>query len=242
MARSSSLDQSLHPSRAVSIPRSSVQDYPGPNEVPSPQISGNFLQGGANEDVSPLASSTVDRGTSEDGGYFPKVSNEYADRNSVLPGAPTTEPSTSDEYHASESLPMLPQPPNDTGTHQPSLSHTFPNHPGQESDYARPYSSHHNVSMPQIPTDPAEPKPPPNFVSHTPHQHPQATPPLQAPQRQPAFQYTSQHVIQKPYSTDEESIIKAQKHARWAISALNFEDVTTAVKELKGALESLGAG
>jgi vacuolar protein sorting-associated protein VTA1 len=33
----------------------------------------------------------------------------------------------------------------------------------------------------------------------------------------------------------------SQKHARWAISALNFEDVNTAVKELKFALEALGA-
>lgn len=43
------------------------------------------------------------------------------------------------------------------------------------------------------------------------------------------------------YVADEEAIMKAQKHARWAISALNFEDVKTAVKELRGALESLGA-
>jgi vacuolar protein sorting-associated protein VTA1 len=34
----------------------------------------------------------------------------------------------------------------------------------------------------------------------------------------------------------------AQKHARWAISALNFEDVNTAVKELRLALQNLGAG
>ena len=36
-------------------------------------------------------------------------------------------------------------------------------------------------------------------------------------------------------------MMKAQKHARWAISALNFEDVSTAIRELRGALESLGA-
>ncbi|KAI9883688.1 MAG: hypothetical protein M1823_004546 [Watsoniomyces obsoletus] len=41
------------------------------------------------------------------------------------------------------------------------------------------------------------------------------------------------------YATDEEAIMKATKHAKWAISALNFEDVTTAVRELKIALESL---
>jgi vacuolar protein sorting-associated protein VTA1 len=33
----------------------------------------------------------------------------------------------------------------------------------------------------------------------------------------------------------------AAKHAKWAISALNFEDVDTAVKQLRLALETLGA-
>ncbi|KAF1980653.1 DUF605-domain-containing protein [Aulographum hederae CBS 113979] len=41
--------------------------------------------------------------------------------------------------------------------------------------------------------------------------------------------------------TDDDSVAAAEKHARWAISALNFEDVETAVKELKGALRALGA-
>lgn len=43
------------------------------------------------------------------------------------------------------------------------------------------------------------------------------------------------------YRTDDESVALAQKHAKWAISALNFEDVNTAVKELRLALNSLGA-
>lgn len=43
------------------------------------------------------------------------------------------------------------------------------------------------------------------------------------------------------YKTDDDSIMAAQKHAKWAISALNFEDVNTAVKELRIALNSLGA-
>ena len=36
-------------------------------------------------------------------------------------------------------------------------------------------------------------------------------------------------------------MVGAQKHAKWAISALNFEDVPTAVRELRKALELLGA-
>ncbi|KAK3671260.1 hypothetical protein LTR78_008895 [Recurvomyces mirabilis] len=43
------------------------------------------------------------------------------------------------------------------------------------------------------------------------------------------------------YNTDDEAVLVAQKHAKWAISALNFEDVETAVKELRIALGALGA-
>lgn len=43
------------------------------------------------------------------------------------------------------------------------------------------------------------------------------------------------------YIADDDAIMAAQKHAKWAISALNFEDIETAVKELKIALHSLGA-
>ena len=43
------------------------------------------------------------------------------------------------------------------------------------------------------------------------------------------------------YQTDDAAISDAQKHAKWAVSALNFEDVDTAVKELKIALNALGA-
>jgi len=44
-----------------------------------------------------------------------------------------------------------------------------------------------------------------------------------------------------PANVDEAAIAAAQKHAKWAISALNFEDVGTAVRELRKALEQLGA-
>lgn len=43
------------------------------------------------------------------------------------------------------------------------------------------------------------------------------------------------------YRTDDDSMMLAQKHAKWAMSALNFDDVNTAVKELRLALQSLGA-
>lgn len=38
---------------------------------------------------------------------------------------------------------------------------------------------------------------------------------------------------------DADAVANAQKHAKWAISALNYEDVTTAISELKLALDCL---
>ncbi|KAK1779497.1 Vta1 like-domain-containing protein [Copromyces sp. CBS 386.78] len=56
----------------------------------------------------------------------------------------------------------------------------------------------------------------------------------------PASTYPSSQVA-GGFVTDEAAMASAQKHAKWAISALNFEDVPTAVKELRKALEMLGA-
>jgi len=50
------------------------------------------------------------------------------------------------------------------------------------------------------------------------------------------------HQIQPvQFREDDESVAQAENHARWAVSALAFNDVKTAVKELRIALESLGA-
>lgn len=43
------------------------------------------------------------------------------------------------------------------------------------------------------------------------------------------------------YQPTEEEIARAQKHARWAISALEYEDVVTAIEELRAGLKLLGA-
>jgi vacuolar protein sorting-associated protein VTA1 len=67
----------------------------------------------------------------------------------------------------------------------------------------------------------------------------QTTPQPRAPQSVPTT-YSSQPPSGS-YKDDDESIMAAQKHAKWAISALNFEDVQTAVQELRIALQCLGA-
>ncbi|KJY02487.1 DUF605-domain-containing protein [Zymoseptoria brevis] len=111
-------------------------------------------------------------------------------------------------------------------------------------------------SSPQAPSDPAdfyntspsrEAAPPPPAVGALPQGRPVAPTPHHMstqPARAPA-PTTSQPISTPPpaggYKTDDDSILAAQKHAKWAISALNFEDAVTAVKELRSALQSLGA-
>lgn len=60
------------------------------------------------------------------------------------------------------------------------------------------------------------------------------------PQPQPQYYHPPKPAPQESL-VDEESITKAQKHAKFAISALNYDDIPTAVKELRAALKILGA-
>ncbi|KKF93318.1 Vacuolar protein sorting-associated protein vts1 [Ceratocystis platani] len=69
-----------------------------------------------------------------------------------------------------------------------------------------------------------------------------ASPPIASPtSAPPADTWKPPAPTSHSFSTDEADAAKAQKHAKWAISALNFEDVPTAVKELRNALAALGA-
>jgi vacuolar protein sorting-associated protein VTA1 len=88
------------------------------------------------------------------------------------------------------------------------------------------------VSPSQYYTQPTQP--PTSIPMHTPAVIP---PPVPAPVPLPPVQA----VAPGTYRTDDDSIMLAQKHAKWAMSALNFEDVDTAVKELRLALQTLGA-
>ncbi|KAF2858717.1 DUF605-domain-containing protein [Piedraia hortae CBS 480.64] len=58
-----------------------------------------------------------------------------------------------------------------------------------------------------------------------------ASPPVEVPIMAPSV----------GYRTDDEAVLSARKHAKWAISALEFDDVNTAVKELRDALTALNA-
>jgi hypothetical protein len=114
-----------------------------------------------------------------------------------------------------------PPPPASHAAHQPSM---FQPAPGQSQ---QPQYS----SQSQHPHQPSH---------HAPHV---ATSHTRAPQLNPYAQGNGPPPAssQGPFRDDERSIAEAMKHAKWAISALNFDDAATAVKELRVALGALGA-
>ncbi|CAL8575153.1 hypothetical protein XPA_001095 [Xanthoria parietina] len=247
LAQRSSIDESLHPSRAPSIPRP-AESVQRPLSVPTPpeQTVENYYQQSSAPEVSPLQSPDRGRNGSIGGGYFPNAP-ESVNTPETFRGA-----NGQMRGHDSSSGPDLPDtsslpPPMQFGTSGPPIS------PSEESAPSLPPPSfnYNQLSGPSGPSAPFSPHVPgttpfqaPGYPQPSaPSIQPQPTPP---PLRQTAPPPPPASFSQQPLNTpsavvDEEAISKAQKHARWAISALNFEDVNTAVNELRGALTSLGA-
>ncbi|KAI9720033.1 MAG: hypothetical protein M1812_003160 [Candelaria pacifica] len=245
LAANSFLDQSLHPSRSSSVPKplpqqspESGQDYP----TRSNHVNHHYNDMPPADDVSPLEHSPPDRKGSEGGGYFSSIPKFPSDSNPSFASSGVPDPPRI--FDPSDMSDIPPRPFADThtlpGSQRPDLPssnsfHSFPD----------PYPS-----APPPPSQPSYPSQPPL----APSQPPEAT--LQdyyrqfaeaqqrpVPQQVPIPQQLSvpqQAPMQANTVVDEEAILKAQKHARWAISALNFEDVNTATKELRSALASLG--
>jgi vacuolar protein sorting-associated protein VTA1 len=223
-----------------------VSDHEGPGHMHQQQSFNHFQQHPPHQatggDVSPLE---PDGNTD---GYFPAPSappaNQFGDsmNGGNLPSFANPSPrpppqgppvdSPQNFYSTNPSGPSIPSAPSPSFGHQPHIPQ-------------QPYQQH-----PQQPFIPSPPPQAPNAFSPAPQQHyppPQIyqTPQPQAPQ---APQYQDQSFTQPTasisggaYRTDDQAVADAQKHAKWAISALNFDDVDTAVRELKIALRSLGA-
>ncbi|WDK10756.1 hypothetical protein CGRA01v4_02035 [Colletotrichum graminicola] len=102
-----------------------------------------------------------------------------------------------------------------------------------------PSFSPENATLPWQPPKIA----PPHVAESTPPPAPKQSKPPSAAQQPKAPVVPASHNSWTPSSapSDDMDLPKAQKHAKWAISALNFEDVPTAVKELRNALAALGA-
>ncbi|KAF2442170.1 DUF605-domain-containing protein [Karstenula rhodostoma CBS 690.94] len=201
-----------------SAPDTTAQPSPtisAPKVSPPPLLPSAPTDYSAHRDVSPISqpgnNSRQGSVVSEGGGYFPRVNVPTFTADTAAPNLPTA-PSIQDE-------PMGASPFN------PSQ---VPQHPQAPS----PQDYYQNATSPA----------PIGQNTHQPQFNNSFAPQQQyAPPAQQYSQPPQSAVHQGPFKTDEEAQMAAAKHAKWAISALNFEDVNTAVKELRLALQSLGA-
>ncbi|KAH6695477.1 Vta1 like-domain-containing protein [Plectosphaerella plurivora] len=120
----------------------------------------------------------------------------------------------------------------------PSPSSVNPPHTSVEPPSVPTFLPDRTAASPAADEDgwpaPRTPHPPP-----APHVKTVKSPPAQPSRHQAPPRQT---FVEDPLPAEVEGDIPgATKHARFAISALNFEDVPTAIKELRAALESLGA-
>ncbi|KAJ5807855.1 Vacuolar protein sorting-associate Vta1 N-terminal [Penicillium riverlandense] len=195
LARQSALDESLHPSRASSLPRQPAASTTASEpDIPSVPL---------NPPGSP-----------------PQTTDE--------PSAGDLElPSTPGNIGSSSALPQLPDTPG-SGARDTTIppSNAFQSFPppsaGPRSTAPDPASFYDPSNASAHIPPPAAPRPPVAPL-------PTRAPPAAAPSSQPS------------HGVDDQSISLAQKHARWAVSALTFDDVNTAIKELRNSLKYLGA-
>ncbi|KAI0397423.1 Vta1 like-domain-containing protein [Xylariaceae sp. FL0594] len=187
----------------------------------------------APDQVSPIAPPDVP--SQEPGSYFPGAPSAGDQSPPELPSTTSMPPPGSSSHNILGAPPTIPSP----GSYHPSV-------PPSASDV-----SHGSPSSPQdfyYPPSRHQPAPTPPFVPPQQHHAPPPAPqpahhtaPKFTPAPQPLVQhYGSDNGSSGPYNNDDMAMMEAQKHAKWAISALNFEDVPTAVKELQAALAALG--
>jgi hypothetical protein len=245
------------PSPTFSAPKVS----PPPN---LPSVPTGYTQGSHN-DVSPMSQPNSSRrasAASVGGGYFPRTDPPTFTAENTAPSMPTA---SSLEHQAAtpglgqstlptdSQLPQAPQAPDPSSYYQNTASppqpqqqqappphNPFPSPPPQSTYQSTPGVNPYAAPPPQAPQQPPMFQPTPG-PSHQTYQYssPTPQPPQQIPYTQPSAPPHSSS--QGPLKDDERSIAEATKHAKWAISALNFDDAATAVKELRIALRALGA-
>ncbi|KAL4866817.1 hypothetical protein BDV12DRAFT_172308 [Aspergillus spectabilis] len=154
--------------------------------------------------------------------------------------SPLNLPSAPDTFASSAATQNLPDTPTRIGAHhQPKPSNEFQSFPPPSAiPPPSPTASHDAGSFYNAPSTAdssrfVPPAGPGRLASYSSHQSiPITTPPVAVPTT--AAPVNSQNV-------DDQAIALAQKHARWAVSALAFDDVETAIKELRNSLKQLGA-
>lgn len=238
LASQSAYDQSLHPSGQPSATASpGVSPTSGNKFDPYPKDGFPYNIATTNDDVSQSNLSPNPRNDSIGGGYFPSVPTFMSDAAPTLPTAPP------EDAMDLETTPDLPDPSNlpPPGSRNTGDFSSFPPPDIKDTDHEIPPSPPQNFYRQAPPPPPQQyipPPQPPQQHFNPPPQPQYHAPPPQIPASIPPPTIAARQPI---LNTDEEAIAKAQKHARWAISALNFEDAETAVKELRAALVTLGA-
>ncbi|KAL6711885.1 hypothetical protein ACN47E_002928 [Coniothyrium glycines] len=255
---------------AESAPDTSVQPSPAVSPLPPtlPIAPSGYAQAPHN-DVSPISQPTSSRQgsiVSAGGGYFPRTDPALPTftAETIAPGLAIA-PSTEEDPFIS-GLPASPQVPPEVPVADPAsfgqeIASPQPP-PTAQNPYQSPPQSSYSIATPSGFQAPRPPMVQPAQPSQSNPFALPSTPPPQPPQRgvtntlSPSRQYSPvlqqntyaqntaphpQQLSQGPFRNDEDSIMQAQKHAKWAISALNFEDADTAVKELRIALRALGA-
>jgi vacuolar protein sorting-associated protein VTA1 len=228
MARQSSIDQSLHPSAQVSARGSPAPFDPYPRN--------GFPYTAAQDDnVSPLEPSPPnDRNGSVGGGYFPEVPTFTSE--SLPSGHPTAPPEDILDLDLPQQPSFAPgsKSPNQVSSPTPPPQNYYQQAPPPQAPLQQPYFTTSqqltpdNFVSPQLSTPQNHPPPqqpiPQHFV-------PSPQPPTTQQQYQQPYQPSPQQYAspsappaapQPPYkkgplNTDDASIAKAQKHARYAL-------------------------
>ncbi|KAI1128756.1 Vta1 like-domain-containing protein [Nemania abortiva] len=193
--------------------------------------------------VSPIAPPDVP--AQEPGSYFPSAPPAIDQSPLDLPSTTSMPPPGSIGHSALGPPPDIPSPSSHRPTAPPSVPYASPGVPSSPQDFYHPPPQHQTAPTPPfIPPQPhyiptQAPPAPHNY--HTSYSQPVVPKVAPAPVPPPAQQHGGNSAPTGPYNYDDMAMAQAQKHAKWAISALNFEDVPTAVRELQAALSSLGA-
>jgi len=172
----------------------------------------------------------------------PEADDDYPSSSYPFPQQPTTLPSA-------PSAPSSPTPPDFIDEDDPSRINTpslptFIDTPSASEEPTSSSSIDHqsfvidsNTHLP--PSHQTANLPTPSFhLPSEPPAFPSAVFPPSAPVPRPSAPPAPVTATRDP--TDPLEVQKIQKHAKWAISALNYEDFETARKELRLALEMLG--
>ncbi|PLN78418.1 DUF605-domain-containing protein [Aspergillus taichungensis] len=142
----------------------------------------------------------------------------------------------------------LPDTPSDIGSSgvakAPDTFQSFPSpSPIPPADRPTPHDPSSFYSQPSGPSGPSVTQPP-TFTQPPAGNVPVVSRPVHQPipvSTPPAASAGMASGSGSSQTVDDHAISLAQKHARWAVSALTFDDVNTAIKELRNSLKHLGA-